>query len=125
MEQFIELPYGAPGEGFSISYLIIYLQASNKRYIIQGQRSCCLADHPKPNSLDVWLRRNFTSRQDTKQATNELVHEITKSGQFREGWFTCPDSGRKCKGIELIKRPQTRVSSKHGAISRVSDIRPR
>ena len=124
MERFIELPYGAPGEGFSIDYLITYLQVSNKDYIIQGQRSCCLEEHPKPNSLDAWLRRNFTSRQDTKQATNDLMQEIVKTGPFREGWFTCPDSGRKCKGIELVNSPRTEVSHRGTPISRVSDIRP-
>ena len=124
MEHFIELPYGAPGEGFSVSYLITYLQASNKEYIIQGQRSCCLAEHPKPNSLDAWLRKNFTSRQDTIQATNDLVHEITKTGLFKEGWFTCPDSGRKCKGIGLISRPRTLNSRRPCTVSRVANISP-
>jgi hypothetical protein len=124
MEHFIELPYGAPGEGFSVSYLITYLQASNKDFIIQGQRTCCLADHPKPNSLDVWLRRNFTSRQDKKQATNELMHEIIKTGLFEEGWFTCPDSGRKCKGIRLSRSPRTRNSFRRCTISRVANIHP-
>jgi len=124
MERYIELPYGAPGESFSIDYLITYLQETRKDYIIQGQRNCCLKEHPKPNSLDAWLRKNFTSRQDTKQATNDLLQQIVKTGPFRQGWFTCPDSGRKCKGIELIKSPRTRVSTKRGAISRISDIRP-
>jgi hypothetical protein len=124
MEHFIELPYGAPGEGFSVGYLITYLQASNKDFIIQGQRDCSLANHPKPNSLDVWLRRNFTSRQDTKQATNELMHEIIKTGLFEEGWFTCPDSGRKCKGIRLCRGPRSRNSVRRCTISRVANIQP-
>jgi hypothetical protein len=124
MEHFIELPYGAPGEGFSVSYLIIYLQASNKDFIIQGQRACCLAEHPKPSSLDVWLRKNFTSRQDTKQATNDLVQQITKTGLFEEGWFTCPDSGRKCKGIGLAKSRQAKRCPKRTTISRVTEIHP-
>ena len=124
MEHYIELPYGAPGEGFSVGYLITYLQASNKDFIIQGQRTCSLADHPKPNSLDVWLRRNFTSRQDKKQATNELMHEIIKTGLFEEGWFTCPDSGRKCKGIRLAHRSRTRNPARRCLISRVANIQP-
>ena len=124
MEHFIELPYGAPGEGFSVSYLITYLQASNKEYIIQGQRACCLADHPKPNSLDVWLRKNFTSRQDIKQATNDVVHEIIKTGLFQEGWYTCPDSGRKCKGIRISHSPRAGRSARRCTISRVSNIQP-
>lgn len=122
MDRFIELPYGAPGEGFSIDYLVTYLQAANKDYIIQGQRNCCLRGHPKPHSLDVWLRRNFTSRQDTKQATNDLLQQIVKTGLFKEGVFTCPDSGRKCKGIELVKRRRARVFNKHCAISMASAI---
>lgn len=124
MEHYIELPYGAPGEGFSVSYLITYLQASNQEFIIQGQRTCCLAEHPKPHSLDVWLRKNFTSRQDRKQATNELVQEITKTGLFEEGWFTCPDSGRRCKGIRLASTPRTRNIRRRCTISRVSSIQP-
>jgi hypothetical protein len=124
MEHFIELPYGAPGEGFSVSYLITYLKACNKDFIIQGQRTCCLDDHPKPNSLDVWLRKNFTSRQDSKQATNDLVSEIIKTGLFEEGWFTCPDSGRKCKGIGLARSRRARNSARRCTISRVSNIQP-
>ncbi len=124
MDRFIELPYGAPGEGFMISYLVTYLQESRKDYIIQGQVNCSLADHPKPNSLDVWFRKHFTSRQDTKQATNDLLQEIIKTGLFKEGVFTCPDSGRKCKGIKLTRRVQTRVSRQPGSISGVSNIRP-
>ena len=124
MEHFIELPYGAPGEGFSVGYLITYLQASNKDFIIQGQRTCSLADHPKPNSLDVWLRRNFTSKQDNKQATNELMNEIIKTGLFEEGWFTCPDSGRKCKGIRLIRGPRARNPVRRCTVSRVANIHP-
>lgn len=122
MEHYIELPYGAPGEGFSVGYLITYLQASNQEFIIQGQRTCSLAEHPKPHSLDVWLRKNFTSRQDRKQATNELVHEITKTGLFEEGWFTCPDSGRRCKGIRLANTRRTRNVPRRCTISRVSSI---
>ena len=103
MERFIELPYGAPGEGFTINYLVTFLEVAHKDYIIQGQRSCCLSEHPKPHSLDFWLRKNFTSKQDTKQATNDLLDQIVETGRFEEGWFICPDSGRKCKGIRLIR----------------------
>ena len=124
MDRFIELPHGAPGDGFMISYLVTYLKESRKDYIIQGQANCRLADHPKPNSLDVWFRKHFTSRQDTKQATNNLVQEIIKTGLFKEGLFTCPDSGRKCKGIKLIKRAQARVFGLSRSISRVCGIKP-
>jgi hypothetical protein len=124
MEHFIELPYGAPGEGFSVGYLITYLQASNQEFIIQGQRACSLDDHPKPHSLDFWLRQNFTSMQDKIQATNELVQAITKTGLFKEGWFTCPDSGRKCKGIRLVRGHREKSSARRCTISRVANIQP-
>ncbi len=124
MEPYIELPYGAPGESFSIDYLITHLQETGRDYIIQGQCNCCLEEHPKPNSLDAWLRKNFTSRQDKKQATNNLLHMIVKAGPFREGWFICPDTGRRCKGIKLIKSSKTNACLKPASVSRVSDIQP-
>jgi hypothetical protein len=103
MEHFIALPHGAPGEGFKISDLVSYLRKTHKDWIIQGQTNCSLADHHKPNSLDVWIRNNHTTRKNTKQASNDLLHEIIETGLFEEGNFTCPDSGRRCKGIKLVK----------------------
>ena len=98
----ITLPHGAKGEGFKVSDLIEHIKKSHRDYIIQGGRNIILADHPKPNSLDVWLRTNCTRRKDTKQATNGVIKSIIETGLFVEGKFDCPDSGRRCKGIQLV-----------------------
>ena len=38
---------------------------------------------------------------DTKQAVNEVIQQLVATGDFEEGCFLCPDSGRMCKGIRL------------------------
>ena len=103
MDHFIVLPHGAKGEGFMVNDLVTHLQRVHQDHIIQGQVNCVLANHPKPNSLDVWIRTNHTRRKDTKQATNDLLRQIIDTGLFKLGKYTCPDSGRKCKGIQLIQ----------------------
>jgi hypothetical protein len=101
MDHFIALPYGAQGEGFKVNDLVNHIKKSHGDYIIQGQVNCVLANHPKPNSLDVWMRKHHTSKKNTKQATNEIVQELLSSGEFEQGKFACPDSGRLCKGLRL------------------------
>jgi len=73
-----------------------------KHYIIQGQTNCSRAEHPKPNSLDCWLRDNYAQIPDTKQAVNEVIDGLVNTGEFEEGGFICPDSGRMCKGIKIV-----------------------
>jgi len=95
----ITLPYG--NNTFDSDDLINHLRQSGRDYIIQGQQACSLANHTKPNSLDYWLRKNYASNPDVKQAVNEVMEHLVATGDF-EGWrFPCPDSGRVCKGIRL------------------------
>ncbi|HUW13938.1 MAG TPA: hypothetical protein VM537_29715 [Anaerolineae bacterium] len=102
---FIELPHGGPGTGFLASELISHIQDAGRDYIVQGQQKATLADHTKPHSLDVWLRRRFPSRQDTKLADNEVVHALVATGLFQViKRLPCPDSGRRCKGLRLVDR---------------------
>ena len=70
--------------------------------IVQGQQNCTHESHTKPNSLDVWLRRNYTARQDTKQAVNQVVEALVATGRFEIAYVRCPDSGRRCKGLRLV-----------------------
>lgn len=60
---FIALPHGGSGTRFPVA-------RSGRDYIIQGQKACSLADHPKSHSLGVWLRQGYTDRKDTNQAIN-------------------------------------------------------
>jgi hypothetical protein len=106
METFIELPHGGPGAGFYVSELLNHIRRTGRGYIIQGQQNCTLENHTKPCSLDVWLRRGYTSRKDTKQATNEVIRALVATGKVELGHFSCPDSGRQCKGLRLSRSPE-------------------
>ena len=101
MDTMIELPFGGPGASFDAHVLRKHILDTGRMHIIQGQQNCSLKSHTKPNSLDVWLRKNFAQNSDTKQATNEVIEQLVKTEVFCEGKFKCPDSGRTCKGIEV------------------------
>ena len=96
----IDLRYGDCT--FDSNDLKAHIKTTGRNYIIQGQTACSRADHPKPKSLDCWLRDNYARNPDTKQAVNEVIESLSKTGDFKEGKYTCPDSGNKCKGIELL-----------------------
>jgi hypothetical protein len=95
----IELIY--PGLEFDEQELIDAIKASGKVFMIQGQRVMTLGNHPKPNSLDVWLRKRFSKKQDMKLADNYVVDSLVKTGKFAVAEEICPDSGRLCKAIRL------------------------
>jgi hypothetical protein len=98
----IRLPYGGKNVLFDEQALISIIVKSGRDYIIQGQQNCSLADHTKPNSLDYWLRVNYASNADTKQAVNEVVDQLMKTGLFQLAHdLRCPNSGRLCKGLRI------------------------
>jgi len=96
----VKLPQSKP-DSFSTDELKAHIIKSKRDYIIQGQKQCTLKDHTKPNSLDYWLRENYN--RDQRQALNSVISDLVNTGEFEEGRFQCPDSGRKCKGIRIIK----------------------
>ena len=95
----IDLPYG--DNTFDSNDLKAHIKTTGRKYIIQGQTECSRANQQKPKSLDCWLRDNYARNPHTKQAVNEVIKSLIKTGNFIEGKYTCPDSGNKCKGIEL------------------------
>ena len=96
----INLPYG--GNTFDSDALRIHIMQTGLNYIIQGQTACRRSNHPKPSSLDCWLRDNYARNSDTKQAVNEVIDDLVQTGGFRVGRFICPDSGVICKGIQIV-----------------------
>lgn len=99
----IDLPHGGGGR-FSEHDLADYIRASRppRDYIIQGQTNVARAKHPKPKSLDYWLRQ-FSRNPDTKQAVTKVVDALVATGLFVVvSKLPCPDSHRLCKGIQLI-----------------------
>lgn len=98
----IRLPFGGPGAAFEVTELVQYVKTSGRPYIIQGQTQCAFRAHPKPHSLDFWLRENYAKNRDTKQAVNKVIDQIVSTGRFELGQFMCPDSGHQCKGIRIL-----------------------
>jgi len=103
MDPFIELPYGEPRAGFHVSQLITHIRSTGRDYIIQGQQHCTSDEHTKPQSLDMWLRRECAGRPDTCQAVNQVVDALVATGRFEvvKG-LACPNSGRRVKGLRLV-----------------------
>ena len=95
----IELKYA--GMAFDEQELIDTITASNRNYMVQGQRVVTLGNHPKQNSFDVWLRKRFPKKRDTKLADNYVIDALLKTGKFIITKEECPDSGRLCKSIRL------------------------
>jgi len=96
----IETDYGAV---FEETDLINYIRQSGRNYIIQGQTACVKRDHPKPGSLDYWLRQ-FGKHPDTKQADNNLMAALVATGLFTESNnLICPDSSNPCKGLVIVE----------------------
>lgn len=93
----VHLPHG--NQSLNTADLIAHM--GSRDFIIQGQCECIFSQHEKPNSLDYYLRASI-GPCDTKQATNEVIESLVATGLFVEGKFTCPDSGKQCKGIQLI-----------------------
>lgn len=95
----INLSYGG---SFNEQALVQHIRRSGRNYIIQGQTACTLANHPKPDSLDYWLRK-FAHNPDTKQADNKIVNELVKTGLFKGPYkLRCPNSGQLCDGLILV-----------------------
>ena len=97
----INLPHG--NASFNSDDLKEYIRATGRNYIIQGQVNCNRQNHPKPQSLDCWLRENCTQYSDTKQAVNKVINSLINTGEFKEGRFICPDTGRWVKGIQILE----------------------
>jgi hypothetical protein len=97
----IQVPHG---NSFDENDLIKHIENSGRNYIIQGQQNYSFESHAKKNSLDYWLRSRDVENKDTKLADNYVLAALAATGRFRvvEN-LICPDSGRLCKGVELIE----------------------
>ncbi len=102
LDRRISLPHGEAGTGFSLRELVDYMEQSGQEYIIGGEVDCALVDHPKPASLDYWLRENFAANKDTKQATNKVIAELVATGLFEPANdLRCPNTGTRSFGLRL------------------------
>jgi hypothetical protein len=106
LDRRIRLPHCEPGTGFPVRELVDYMEQSGREYIMGGEVDCALVDHPKPASLDYWLRENFAANKDTKQATTEVVAQLIATGLFDPANdLRCPDTGSRSFGLRLKAGP--------------------
>jgi hypothetical protein len=98
----IDLIKGGPGSTFQISELINHFKKEKINYITIGATHIRLDKHPKPKSLDVWLRNHknvVSSYKNTCQSIGIVIDEIVKSGKFSIGKRKCPKSNKICKAL--------------------------
>ena len=99
MEEII-LPY-ANNARFKIEDLIKHFKESKIDYMIIGSTQVVLNAHPKPKSLDVWLRKNHcpTGYENTCQSVNNVINQHIRHESFSLGLRKCPKSSRICKAL--------------------------
>ena len=99
MEEII-LPY-ANNATISIQDLIAHFKENNLNYMIIGSTKATLQKHPKPNSLDVWIRKhsNILRYKDTCQSVSKVITQLIKYESFSLGLRKCPESKRICKAL--------------------------
>jgi hypothetical protein len=102
MPQPIELPYAGTGAQFIIEELMNHFRNENINYLIIGARHVTLSNHPKPNSLDFWLRNHESvahSYKNTCQAVSTVIDDILEYEKFFIGKGKCPTSNKICKAL--------------------------
>jgi hypothetical protein len=99
MEEII-LPH-AKNATIPIQNLINHFRNNNLKYIIIGSTKATLQKHPKPNSLDVWIRTHpsVLKYKDTCQSVNNVISQLIKHESFSLGLRKCPKSKRMCKAL--------------------------
>jgi hypothetical protein len=102
MKKSITLIKGGSGAYFLVSELINHFKKEKINYIIVGANHIILDNHPKLNSLDVWLRNHESvaqSYKNTCQAVSTVIDDILEYEQFSIGKGKCPTSNKICKAL--------------------------
>jgi hypothetical protein len=98
----ITLPY-ANNTQFTVTDLINYFKSERITYMIIGATHVTMENHPKPKSLDVWIRnhKNIHTHKDkdTCQAVNKVINQLITHKSFSLGLRKCPKSNRMCKAL--------------------------
>ena len=71
--------------------------------MIIGTSQVILANHPKPESLDVWIRthENVSHQTKTCQAINNVINQLIKHKPYSFGLRKCPESKRISKALVI------------------------
>lgn len=102
MKKSITIVEGGSDAKFLIGELIYHFKKEKINFIIIGAKHIVLDNHPKPKSLDVWLRNHESvalSYKNTCQAVSTVIDDIIEYEQFSIGKGKCPTSDRICKAL--------------------------
>ena len=96
----ITLPH-ANNAKFTVANLVNNFKTQELSYMIIGATHVKLDNHPKPKSLDVWIRnhKNVKGYANTCQAVNDVINQLVKHESFSLGLRKCPKSNRMCKAL--------------------------
>ena len=99
MEEII-LPH-ANNKTIPIQDLIAHFKENELNFMIIGSAQVVLNVHPKPKSLDVWIRnhKNVIGYANTCQSVNNVISQLIKHESFSLGLRKCPKSKRMCKAL--------------------------
>lgn len=88
--------------------LIAHFRKNNLNYMIIGSTQVVLNVHPKPKSLDVWMRNheNVKAYANTCQSVSKVITQLIKHESFSLGLRKCPESKRMCKALVFCDKKQ-------------------
>jgi hypothetical protein len=96
----IILKHAGKGAVFNPEELISLFIKEKVNYITIGATHVTLLNHPKPKSLDVWIR-NLESvpmkHKDTCQAVGTVISQLIRLENFSLAIRKCRTSGKMCK----------------------------
>ncbi len=103
----IKLKHAGNGVVFNSEELISLFEKEKADYITIGATHVTLLNHPKPKSLDVWIR-NLESvsmnNKDTCQAVAAVISQLISLNNFSLAIRKCRTSGKMCKVLLYHKK---------------------
>lgn len=96
----IKLIHAGNGVVFNSEELISLFEKEKADYITIGATHVTLSNHPKPKSLDVWLRNHKNvpmQHKDTCQAVATVISQLISLDTFSLAIRKCKTSGKMCK----------------------------
>jgi hypothetical protein len=96
----IKLKHAGNGVVFNSEELISLFENEKANYITIGATHVTLSNHPKPKSLDVWLRNHKNvpmQHKDTCQAVAAVISQLISIDPFSLAIRKCKTSGKMCK----------------------------
>ena len=103
----IILKHAGIGAVFNSDDLISLFEKEKVDYITIGAAHVTLLNHPKPKSLDVWIRNHESvsmNHKDTCQAVAVVISQLISLNNFSLAIRKCRTSGKMCKVLLYHKK---------------------